>query len=113
MWACTPITCLPGSVGRIPTNLGEVTFTTYWTGYASIGGLMLPFEYDTRLDWRNIDYLKIYVDHYEINSNIDDLTAPPAVRETPEPPSYAVIIRNLSARGAASLADRPGRHHCG
>lgn len=73
------------------TNLGEVTFTTYWTGYASIGGLMLPLGYDTRLDWRNIDYLKIYVDHYEINSNIDDLAAPPAVREAPEPPSYAVI----------------------
>lgn len=73
------------------TDLGEVTFTTYLTGYASIGGLMLPLGYDTRLDWRNIDYLKVYVDHYDINSPIEDLSAPQPVRDALEPPSHPVV----------------------
>jgi glyoxylase-like metal-dependent hydrolase (beta-lactamase superfamily II) len=72
------------------TNLGEVAFTTYWTGFAPFDGLLLPIGYDTRLDWRNVDYLKIYVDHYEIDSQIANLEAPSSVRSEPEPPSNPV-----------------------
>ena len=57
-------------------NLGEVTFTTYLTGYASIDGLLLPLGYDTRLDWRDTDYFRLYLDHYGIDEQIADLTAP-------------------------------------
>jgi glyoxylase-like metal-dependent hydrolase (beta-lactamase superfamily II) len=72
-------------------DLGEVTFTTWLTGYASIDGLMLPLGYDTREDWRNIDYFKLYVDHYDINGQIPDLAAPSAVRDAPVPSEYAVL----------------------
>jgi glyoxylase-like metal-dependent hydrolase (beta-lactamase superfamily II) len=71
-------------------DLGEATFTTWLTGYASIDGLMLPLAYDTRLDWRNIEYFKLYVDHYDINGEIPDLAAPEEVRNAPAPPEEAV-----------------------
>jgi glyoxylase-like metal-dependent hydrolase (beta-lactamase superfamily II) len=71
-------------------DLGQATFTTWFTGYASIEGLMLPLGYDTRTDWRDIDYYKIYVDHYDINSSIPDLAAPAEVRDAPVPPDFPV-----------------------
>jgi len=72
------------------TNLGEVTFTTSFSGYGAYNGLLLPLAYDTHLDWRNIDYLKIYVDTYQIDTGIADLAAPATVRNAPEPPSDRV-----------------------
>ena len=71
-------------------DLGEATFTTWFTGYADIEGLMLPLGYDTRADWRDIDYYKIYVDHYDINSSIPDLAAPEEIRNAPVPPEFPV-----------------------
>jgi glyoxylase-like metal-dependent hydrolase (beta-lactamase superfamily II) len=72
------------------TDLGQATFTSHLTGYASIDGLLLPLGYDTRLDWRNTDYLKIYVDKYLVDGQIANLAAPAEVRNAPEPPSYPV-----------------------
>lgn len=72
------------------TDLGQVTFTTHFTGYGAFGGILLPLGYDTRLDWRNVDYFKVYVDNYLVDGRIADLAAPPEVRNTPEPPSYPV-----------------------
>jgi glyoxylase-like metal-dependent hydrolase (beta-lactamase superfamily II) len=66
-------------------DLGEVTFTTHFTGYVPYGGVLLPLGYKTTLDWRNIDYFKIYVDTYEIDGKIADLSAPEAVRADAEP----------------------------
>ena len=42
-------------------------------------------ELQTRIDWRNIDYLKMHVDGYVIDGKIADLAAPAAVRAAPEP----------------------------
>lgn len=70
------------------TDLGEVTMTTRFTGYGAFGGLLMPIGYDTRLDWRNIDYFKMYVDNYLIDQQIANLEAPTPVRNSPEPPSY-------------------------
>jgi len=72
------------------TDLGQATFTTHLTGYANMSGLLLPLGYDTRLDWRNIDYLKIYVDNYLVDGQIANLEAPAEVRNAAEPPSYPV-----------------------
>lgn len=72
------------------TNLGQVTFTTSFSGYGVYGGLLLPLGYDTRLDWRNVDYLKLYVDTYLVDGEIPNLEAPSEVRNAPEPPSYPV-----------------------
>jgi glyoxylase-like metal-dependent hydrolase (beta-lactamase superfamily II) len=49
---------------------------------------MMPLGYQTRLDWRNVDFFKLYVDAYDVDSNIPNLAAPAAVRSAPEPPSY-------------------------
>jgi glyoxylase-like metal-dependent hydrolase (beta-lactamase superfamily II) len=62
-------------------NLGDVTYTTHFLGYVPFNGIYFPMGYTTRLDWRNIDLLKIYVDGYLVNSDIGDLSAPP-----PAPP---------------------------
>lgn len=72
------------------TDLGQATFTTHLTGYASIDGVLLPLGYDTRMDWRNVDYLKINVDKYLIDDKITSLEAPAEIRSAPEPPSYPV-----------------------
>jgi glyoxylase-like metal-dependent hydrolase (beta-lactamase superfamily II) len=75
------------------SNLGQVTLTTHFTGYEPFGGLELPLGYRTMLDWRNVDYLKLYVDNYLVDSAIADLAAPAAVRATAEPPPPAVDVR--------------------
>jgi glyoxylase-like metal-dependent hydrolase (beta-lactamase superfamily II) len=72
------------------TDLGQVTMTTHFTGYGVFGGLLLPTGYDTRLDWRNTDYFKMYIDNYLVDGEIANLAAPAEVRTAPEPPSYPV-----------------------
>jgi glyoxylase-like metal-dependent hydrolase (beta-lactamase superfamily II) len=71
-------------------NLGQVNYTTWMTGYADIGGLMLPLAFDTRLDWRDIDWFRMFVDHYDVNGQIADIGAPAAVRNAPVPPDDPV-----------------------
>ena len=82
------------------TDLGEVTLTTHFTGYGEFGGLLMPIGYDTRLDWRNIDYFKVYVDNYLVDQQIANLEAPAPVRGAPEPPSYEA--RPVTAEKVAS-----------
>jgi glyoxylase-like metal-dependent hydrolase (beta-lactamase superfamily II) len=75
------------------TDTGQMNFTTYYTGWSDAtggSGLKLPLAYTTRLSYRNVDYFKMYVDAYQINTAIADLAAPAAVRALPEPPSYPV-----------------------
>jgi glyoxylase-like metal-dependent hydrolase (beta-lactamase superfamily II) len=74
-------------------NLGQVTFTTHFSGFAPYGGVMMPLGYKTTLDWRNIEYFKIYVDNYLVDTNIADLAAPAAVRAAPEPQPPAVQVK--------------------
>jgi len=80
------------------SNFGQLTLTTHFTGYVPQDGLMLPLGYVTRLDWRNVDYLKIYVDAYLIDGQIADLGAPEAVRAAPEP---AAVPKPIGAVAAA------------
>ena len=75
------------------SNLGQITLTTHFTGYEPFGGLELPLGLRTTLDWRNIDYLKLYVDTYLVDSGIPDLAAPAAVRAAPEPPRPPVDVK--------------------
>ncbi|MXO73249.1 MBL fold metallo-hydrolase [Alteraurantiacibacter buctensis] len=78
--------------GNWHANLGQVQFTTWFSGWVAWdgqGGLLLPLGYETRLDWRNIDYFKMYVDAYTVNTPIEGLAAPAAVRDAPVPPDNA------------------------
>jgi len=75
------------------TDTGQMDFTTRFSGWSDAtggSGLKLPLAYETRLSYRNVDYFKMYVDGYTINTSIPDLAAPQAVRALPEPPSYPV-----------------------
>lgn len=66
-------------------DLGEVAYKTSFTGYMPFGGLQLPMGYTTNLDWRNVDYLKIYVNEYLVDTQIEDMAAPESVTSVPEP----------------------------
>src|SRR4051812_32271662 len=79
-----------GRWGHPETNLGQATLTTYFSGWSDTAGVMLPLAYQTRMDWRNIDFFKMYVDGYDVDGTIPDLAAPAAVRAAAEPPSYPV-----------------------
>ena len=46
------------------SKLGQLALTAYFTGYEPFSGLQLPMGYRTMLDWRPVDYLKLYVDNY-------------------------------------------------
>ena len=67
-----------------------MNFTTRFTGWADAtgnSGLLLPLAYETRLSYRNVDFLKLYVDGYQIDTKIDDVAVPAAVSAAAEPPS--------------------------
>ncbi len=81
-------------------DLGQVAFTTHFTGYVPYGGVLLPLGLSTKLDWRNIDYLKIYVDNYTVDTSIADLGAPAAVRSAPEPQAPPInVVATPVAKG--------------
>jgi glyoxylase-like metal-dependent hydrolase (beta-lactamase superfamily II) len=66
-------------------NFGMLTFTTYLEGYVPTGGLLMPFSLNTKLDWRDVEYLRVHLDGYEVDTDIGDLAAPADVRNSPEP----------------------------
>jgi glyoxylase-like metal-dependent hydrolase (beta-lactamase superfamily II) len=75
------------------TNVGQMNFTTSFSGWSDAtgnSGVMLPLAYETRQSYRNVDYVKVYVDAYQLDTMLPDLSAPAAVRQSPEPPSYPV-----------------------
>jgi glyoxylase-like metal-dependent hydrolase (beta-lactamase superfamily II) len=79
--------------GTRHTDVGQMNFTTRFTGWSDAtgnSGLLLPLAYETRLSYRNVDFLKLYVDAYQIDAEIPNLEAPAAVRAAAEPPSYPV-----------------------
>jgi glyoxylase-like metal-dependent hydrolase (beta-lactamase superfamily II) len=80
-------------------DLGEITYTTWLTGYAPYSGLLLPLGYNTNLDWRNIDYLKVWVDTYEVDTSIENLAATEEIRAQPEPvaPARPNSVTQLAA----------------
>jgi glyoxylase-like metal-dependent hydrolase (beta-lactamase superfamily II) len=71
-------------------DLGQASFSTWFTGYTDQQGLLLPLGFNTKLDWRAIDFMRVYVDKYEIDTAITDLAAPAEVRNGPVPPDNPV-----------------------
>jgi glyoxylase-like metal-dependent hydrolase (beta-lactamase superfamily II) len=75
------------------TNVGQMNFTTRFSGWSDAtgnSGVLLPLAYETRQSYRNVDYVKLYVDAYQLDTTIPDLAASDAIRNAPEPPSYPV-----------------------
>lgn len=74
------------------SNLGEVLFTTTFTGYMPFEGIQLPMGYNTKIDFRNIVYFKMYVDGYKIDKPVENLKAPAEVVQAKEPVDMASPI---------------------
>jgi len=83
-------TCIPQSVkwNTAQTNLGEIEFTTTFTGYMSFDEVHLPMGYSTKMDFRDTVYFKIYVDGYKVNEELDSLKAPEQIVTTEVPAEF-------------------------
>jgi glyoxylase-like metal-dependent hydrolase (beta-lactamase superfamily II) len=66
-------------------NLGDVTYRMYFIGYQVSNGVMLPFGYNTTMDFRNVVYNKRYVDKNVVDGSISNLAAPESARSAPAP----------------------------
>ena len=82
LWlAVDPATKLPAWVRSIgpSTTLGDITTTTYFTGYLPFGDLRLPVGITSAMDWRDVTSMMFNVDSYRINSaNLPEFPAPAA-----------------------------------
>ncbi len=79
------------------STLGDVTNTTYFTGYLPFDGVWLPSGLMNRIDWRDQPTLTFQVDSYRLN--VDDLPefpAPPPVRRTPTAAELRVGITRVA-----------------
>jgi glyoxylase-like metal-dependent hydrolase (beta-lactamase superfamily II) len=76
--AIRPPTNLPAFVRWIGPNenLGEVVYTTHYSGFVPFDGVYLPYGYNTKIDWRDIEFMKMWVDGYYVDTDIQDLSAP-------------------------------------
>jgi len=57
------------------TNLGEVTYTTWFTGYVPFDGIRLPSGFTTEIDWRDSVVFELHVDGYELDVELPAFTA--------------------------------------
>jgi glyoxylase-like metal-dependent hydrolase (beta-lactamase superfamily II) len=80
-------------------NLGEITMTTHYTGYTPHESFLLPLGYTTNMDWRNVPYIKIYVDKYVFDGPVPDLSAPAIVRAAADPAPATDIHATPIAKG--------------
>jgi glyoxylase-like metal-dependent hydrolase (beta-lactamase superfamily II) len=82
LWlAFDPFTKLPAWVRSIgpSTTLGDLTTTTYFTGYLPFGDLRLPVGITAAMDWRELTSMNFHVDSYHFDvADLPDFPAPPA-----------------------------------
>ncbi len=89
-------------------NLGELRYRAQYSAWQQVDGLLLPMSFDTVSDFRNTVMLRLHVDRYELDINIDDLAAPADVRAALAPlPTYQVEAQ-LVAPGVWLLAGNNG-----
>ncbi len=53
-------------------NLGEVTYTTWFTGYVPFDGIRLPSGFTTEIDWRENVVTVFHVDSYELDADLPE-----------------------------------------
>ncbi|SDL11612.1 hypothetical protein SAMN04487898_11543 [Pedobacter sp. ok626] len=56
--------------------LAEVSLTTSFSGYMPYEGIMLPMGYTTKIDFRDVVYLRMFVDGYRVNTSTGNLKIP-------------------------------------
>jgi glyoxylase-like metal-dependent hydrolase (beta-lactamase superfamily II) len=60
------------------TTLGDLTNTTYFTGYLPFDGIWLPAGLTTSIDWRDTTTAVLHVDSYRLDAELDAFPAPSA-----------------------------------
>lgn len=91
-----PVTHLPSFSRWIVAhpNLGEVTYTAWFTGYTPVGGLRLPMGLMNRMDWRDQVSLMFQVDSYRLDVPAAQLPAfPPSAPAGPPAAPQAKVAR--------------------
>jgi glyoxylase-like metal-dependent hydrolase (beta-lactamase superfamily II) len=81
LWlALDPATKLPAWVRSIgpSTTLGDLTTTTYFTGYLPFGDLRLPVGITAAMDWRDLTSMMFHVDSYRFDVEAPAFPAAPA-----------------------------------
>ena len=63
------------------TTLGDLTYTTHFTGYLPFDSVRLPIGLSTEIDWRNTTVAELHVDSYRLN--VPGLTVPAAEAAAP------------------------------
>lgn len=72
-------------------NLGELVQRAEYSGWLPVDGVLLPMSINTVSDWKDTVMLRLNIDRYIVNGNIENLAAPAAVRSAPAPvPNYTV-----------------------
>jgi glyoxylase-like metal-dependent hydrolase (beta-lactamase superfamily II) len=103
LWlAVDPVTKLPAWVRSIgpSTTLGDITTTTYFTGYLPFGDLQLPVGITAEMDWRNLTSMIFHVDSYRVDvSPLPEFPAPAA------PPAAAAARRAEATKVADKVWD--------
>jgi len=70
-------------------NLGELTYHAEFSAYEPVDGVLLPMSFNTVSDFRDTVMLRLHVDRWFVDGNIESPAAPAAVASAPEPaPSY-------------------------
>lgn len=96
-----PVTKLPAWVRSVgpSTTLGDLTTTTYFTGYLPFGDLRLPVGLTATYDWRDTPAMLFHVDSYRTNVDLPAFPAPPA------PPAAAAPRRAEATKIADKVWD--------
>jgi len=90
------VTYLPYFTRRITgdTTLGDLTHTTWFTGYMPHDGVWLPTGIMEEIDWRNQTTLMFQVDSYRLNAaNLPDFPEPPRLPPQADP---NVVVTEIS-----------------
>jgi glyoxylase-like metal-dependent hydrolase (beta-lactamase superfamily II) len=99
LWlAVDAATKLPAWVRSIgpSTTLGDITTTTYFTGYLPFGDLRLPVGLTAAMDWRDVTSMMFNVDSYRVNA-----------AEVPEFPAATRPAQTAARRAEATrIADK-------
>jgi glyoxylase-like metal-dependent hydrolase (beta-lactamase superfamily II) len=99
LWlALDPVTKLPAWVRSVgpSTTLGDITTTTYFTGYLPFGELRLPVGITAAMDWRDLTSMMFHVDSYRFD-----------VEDAPPFPGLAAAPRGAERRAdATKIADK-------
>lgn len=96
--AIDPKTHLPSFTRWITgsNNLGDITYTAYFTGYTPFKGVQLPMGLMDQMDWRHQVSLMFQVDSYRIDVPQSQLSAFPQPAAGTSPPPLQAKVKKIS-----------------